>query len=80
MSGKDVPSATCFPKRILQMETSHQKPQANTEERANNQRNPPHFLKIALFIRKSESNVCLMAKRKANLTKTVAKIMKEQGL
>ncbi|AHA75698.1 hypothetical protein YBT1518_33427 (plasmid) [Bacillus thuringiensis YBT-1518] len=50
------------------METSHQKPQANTA-RTNNQRNPPHFSRIALFIWEFESNVCLKSKRKANFTK-----------
>ncbi|OLR27702.1 hypothetical protein [Bacillus cereus] len=34
------------------METSYEKPQANTEK-TNNQRNPPHFLRIALFLWKA---------------------------
>ncbi|WP_142947186.1 hypothetical protein [Bacillus cereus] len=41
--GEDVASSTCIPKRILQMETSYEKPEASTK-RTNNQRNTLYFV------------------------------------
>ena len=51
-SGEDVPSSRCIPKRILQMEKSHEKSQTNIK-RTNNKRNTLYFPRIALFIWKS---------------------------
>jgi transposase len=51
-SGEDVPSSRCIPKRILQMEKSHEKSQTNTK-RTNKKRNTLYFPRIALFIWKS---------------------------
>ncbi|MGY1423791.1 transposase [Bacillus cereus] len=51
-SGEDVPSSTCIPKRILQMEKSNGKSQAS-RKRTNHSRYKLYFFRITLFIWKS---------------------------